>query len=724
MKRLLLFCCISWMGCPLFFEVKCVAQSISTGPVLPGQQSVSEIKRQEDTLKKWKEADTLYVKNAKPKDRQIALKIWEEIGKIPPSETSPFLNQLIVNAALNTGQFAAARNALVASGQIPPESQVFRTDNLQKLAWENPPASSVVRIDEYLSAKSTTPAGSGTVITEDGWILTAAHVLARLEKPVVVFADGKAFVVEYIHPGKFKGDLALIKVDIKWPNYARVASTSPSLGDSVYSIGFPGGSLFPVKSSGQLKEFSQHRGQNSVATTLSAFPGSSGGGVFNEKGELVGVMSMVSFEKEGNTAAQSYIALHDDIQLLIESAKTTKPFPLSEKDEWSEKYSIWTNKGLGEELYFQASMIYLTDPGKALELLKEARDEGSVRATYSLGLIFFSKPNRTPDDEQAAYEYFAEGSDSDAACLAARGYLRMEGIGTRQDCTKAMEDLIEAAKGGDLGAKVTMASCLLNGNRVPFDYSKAMALIEDPINKGVRNAFAVKLFGLFSNIMFPGNEKPPQEAFQKYFTAKDFSTVYIPKEKAEQFFEFCTVAKGYEAPYSGFLQAVCYLEGIGTEKSFSKAVSIFEEEGSKGDALSALKLGKLFFPRSRAEAPSEFDKCIYWYGKAAEQGDPGAKLMYAMGELAKLERIKDQNKSPKPDNLSDRAVKYLTEAANTSFPQGPFAQFLLGLKYLKGEYLPKDLTKAVHYLKMANANGVGQAAAHLIEAKSELEGSH
>lgn len=724
MKRLLLFCFISW-GCLVFLGgVESVAQQISTEPVPPGQQSISEIKKQKEALKQWKEADALYIKNAKPNDRQKALQIWEDIGKIPPSETSPFLNQLILNAALNTGQFAAARKALIASGLVPPESQVFRTENLQKLVWESPPASSAVRIDKYLSAKSTTPAGSGTVITEDGWILTAAHVVARLEKPIVVFADGSAFAVEYVHPGNFRSDLALIKVDKKWPGYARMASVSPSLGESVHSVGFPGGSLFPIKSSGQLKKFSQLMGQNTVATTLSAFPGSSGGGVFNEKDELVGVMSMVSYEKVGTSNGQTLVALYDDVRLLIESIKETKPSPLSERDGWAEKYSIWTNKSLGVELYFQATQIYLTDPSKGLELLKEAHEEGSARAAYSLGYILLQRPNRSTEDAQTAFEYFDEASESDAECLAAKGYLRMEGIGTKQDSTKAMEDLVKAAERGSLGAKVTMASCRLNGNRVPFNYAKAMALIEDPINKGVKSAYGIKLFGLFSNIMSPGSEKPPQEAFNDYFSAKNFSAVNIPKEKANQFFEFCVIARSNEAPFSGYLQAVCYLEGIGTEKDFSKAILIFEEEGNKGEALSAFKLGKLYFPQSREGAPEDFDKSIYWYGKAADQGDPGAKLLSAVGEMAKLERIKNQEKSAKPSQLSERSVIFLTDAANTEVPQvAPAAQYFLGLHYLRGDYLPKDLPKAVHFFGMAKANGVAQAAASLIEAKNELEHS-
>jgi TPR repeat protein len=98
-----------------------------------------------------------------------------------------------------------------------------------------------------------------------------------------------------------------------------------------------------------------------------------------------------------------------------------------------------------------------------------------------------------------------------------------------------------------------------------------------------------------------------------------------------------------------------------------------------------------------------------------------AKLMYAMGEMAQRERIKNQEKRAKPSELSERAVIFLTDAANSNSSIAPMAQFILGSKHLKGEYLPKDLPKAVHFLEMAKASGVAQAAANLIEAKTELE---
>ena len=98
----------------IFFSAAGVlAQQLPAELIRPGQQSDLEIINEKEALKKWREADALYLKNAKTNDRTKALQLWEEIAQIPPSETSPFLNQLIINSALNTGRFDAARKALM-----------------------------------------------------------------------------------------------------------------------------------------------------------------------------------------------------------------------------------------------------------------------------------------------------------------------------------------------------------------------------------------------------------------------------------------------------------------------------------------------------------------------------------------------------------------------------------------------------------------------------------
>lgn len=698
-----------------------MAQQLPAELIRPGQQSDLEIINEKEALKKWREADALYLKNAKTNDRTKALQLWEEIAQIPPSETSPFLNQLIINSALNTGRFDAARKALIASGRLPADSKVFQTENLQKLSWEEPPASSVVRIDEYISETSTTPAGSGTVISEDGWVLTAAHVVARLKKPVVVFSDGSAFVVQFVHPGKLRADLALIKIETKRPAYAKLSDAPPSLGDTVYSVGFPGGALFPIKSSGHLKKYTQYMGHNTVATTLSGFPGSSGGGVFNEKGEVVGVMNMVSYDTSENSDARTYVALWEEICRLSEAAKKTRPSPLSEREQWAEKSSIWTDNSQGEELFFRASILYASDPGKGLELLQEAYEEGSMKAAHNLGLLLFQKPGRSKDDEKKAYQYFSEASESVPDALFSRGYCKLEGLGTKKDPPAGMDDIMNAALKGHAGGQVTVANALLNGIGAPFDYKKAMILAEDAVNKGIKAAYEIKLLGLFSNIMSPGNERPPKEEIGKYFEAKNFAAANIPIEKANQFFEFCVLAQEKDVPISGFFLAICYLEGIGVDKDLSKGITKLEEQGNKGDVLAAFTLGKLYYPKEKKVLPEEFDKCLYWYEKAGEKGDFSAMLLYGVCEMAKREALKNQNNSANPSKMSERATSFLVQAASSPISQASFAQFILGLSYLRGDYLPKDLPKAVYYLEMAKKNGVTQAEAHLVEAKTELE---
>jgi TPR repeat protein/S1-C subfamily serine protease len=710
MKRLLVFLGLG-LGLLLIFLVKVEVK----------QEPEIEIEIQ-SVLKRWQDAYSLYFKSSNPNDRQKARQFWEEIAKMPPAEKSPLLD-LIVKSALATGQFDAARNALVVSGQLPTNSNFFRTENLQNLRWESPPASSVVRIDDLVDDTVFAPIGTGTVISKGDWILTAAHVLAKTKKPVVVFPDGSGFAIQFVYPGNFRDDLALIKVEKKSPNYANLATGSPSLGDTVYSMGFPWGSLLPVKSSGQLKDYSYYGGQSTVTSSLSFAPGNSGSGVFNLEGKLVGMVHLMWSDSSDKDAASTHVALWEDIVKITHAAEGTQPSPFSDRWEWAKKSSLWGIGSRERAILQKAAIATFSDPANSLNLYKAAYDEGIMKAAYILGNSLMTKPNRSPHDEEDAYRYFSVASDSDPACLTYRGWHKMEGIGTNPDPVGGMNDLEEAAKKGDRKAQVIIASLLFDGKQLPFDYKKAMLLAEENLNKGIKDAYRVKLLGLLSNIMFPGNERPPLEALLAFDDEMSYPKNFVSKQKAIDFFEFCVIASAKDVIFAKVLLAHCYLQGFGTEVNFSKGISILEDEGNEGNELAIATLGRLFIPKAPTDVHEDYDKSIYWFGRLADKGNLGAKLTYGSLCLIK-EKTKTPQNSAMPGRLSHQAFTYLVEAANSDDSEvAPEAQYLLGREYFYGIYLPKDLFKAVHYLEKANSNGLKEALTYLIQAKSEISKS-
>ena len=96
-----------------------------------------------------------------------------------------------------------------------------------------------------------------------------------------------------------------------------------------------------MKSKGTIQAKTETYGIQSIATTLATLPGSSGSGVFNARGELVGIVKealLGSANKTANPLATStWLVPLSEIQNLIDSRKTSKNYPLSEREKWAEK---------------------------------------------------------------------------------------------------------------------------------------------------------------------------------------------------------------------------------------------------------------------------------------------------------------------------------------------------------------------------------------------------
>ena len=143
--------------------------------------------------------------------------------------------------------------------------------------------------------------GSGVLISRDGKILTAAHVVQAADKIEVEFVDGQAAPAKVVAsvPG---ADLALLKLD--WvPHNAVVAKLGDSdqmqPGDQVFVIGAPYGIGHTV-SFGHISARRKPRSNVSTAINIEMLQtdaainkGNSGGPVFNLTGEVVGIVSLI-----------------------------------------------------------------------------------------------------------------------------------------------------------------------------------------------------------------------------------------------------------------------------------------------------------------------------------------------------------------------------------------------------------------------------------------------
>jgi hypothetical protein len=137
--------------------------------------------------------------------------------------------------------------------------------------------------------------GTGFVVRKDGWIATNFHVVAGEPELRVVTTDKHEFPVLEIVSADAVRDLALIHVEASdLPVVLLGDSDAVHPGDSVVAIGHPLG-LEDTVSNGLVSAV-REIDQNLTLLQISApiAPGSSGGPLFNDRGEVIGVASRYS----------------------------------------------------------------------------------------------------------------------------------------------------------------------------------------------------------------------------------------------------------------------------------------------------------------------------------------------------------------------------------------------------------------------------------------------
>ena len=145
-------------------------------------------------------------------------------------------------------------------------------------------------------------AGSGVIISSDGYILTCAHVVDGASTITVTIGDTD-YTATLVGEDT-TSDIAVIKIDADGLTPATVGnSDSLKVGQSVMAVGNPLGELGGTVTGGMISALNRSvtiQGSSSVNTMsliqmdASVSPGNSGGGLFNMNGELVGIVNAKS----------------------------------------------------------------------------------------------------------------------------------------------------------------------------------------------------------------------------------------------------------------------------------------------------------------------------------------------------------------------------------------------------------------------------------------------
>ncbi len=279
----------------------------------------------------WDEANQMI--SAIQKQNVITLKIGDKISFI---NNVPF--ELPVAPIIkNNSAMAPVRFMAENSGATVHWNETIKAvdilSNVDAVQNSTNAANSKTLMDSVVMINSDLRQGSGVVISSEGYIATNFHVIEGSSMAIIKFNDssyysGEIYVVSY-DPAK---DLAILKISKDNLKPAVIGdSNAVSENDNVTSIGSPSGKFNQV-STGNVNYINSHI----ISTTAPIHEGSSGGALFNDNGELIGITSM--YDTNGN-----YMSIPVN---KLKNMEFKGNMPLA---EWS---SVETNLLPPEELFY------------------------------------------------------------------------------------------------------------------------------------------------------------------------------------------------------------------------------------------------------------------------------------------------------------------------------------------------------------------------------------
>ena len=158
------------------------------------------------------------------------------------------------------------------------------------------------RRQRQVQTPKRTAAGSGVIISADGYIVTNNHVVDGADELMVTLNDNKEYSARIIGTDATT-DLALIKIDAKsLPAIVIANSDDVKIGEWVLAVGNPLG-LNNTVTAGIVSAKARTMGQgvqSMIQTDAAINQGNSGGALVNTRGELIGINAMIYSQTGSN----------------------------------------------------------------------------------------------------------------------------------------------------------------------------------------------------------------------------------------------------------------------------------------------------------------------------------------------------------------------------------------------------------------------------------------
>lgn len=231
----------------------------------------------------------------------------------------------IVYKSADTG--VSADTTAVSEGSYVSDVAAVAGESVVSITTEN------MVTDFFTGGRIVSGAGSGVIISEDGYIITNHHVINGAQNVTVTLPDGSEYEATLVGTDATT-DIAVIKINVTGLTPA-VMSDSDTLqvGEFCLAIGNSMGTLGGTVTDGIISALNRDITIDGVQMNLlqmsaAVSPGNSGGGLFNSRGELVGIVNAKSSgdDSEGlGFAIPVNTALEVATQLIENGVVTGRP---------------------------------------------------------------------------------------------------------------------------------------------------------------------------------------------------------------------------------------------------------------------------------------------------------------------------------------------------------------------------------------------------------------
>jgi TPR repeat protein len=350
--------------------------------------------------------------------------------------------------------------------------------------------------------------GTGFFITEDGYLLTNNHVIDGASV-ITVKIDGKELPAKIIKVDE-QNDLAVLKVEGKFPALPVISSKKVGLGDEVFTVGFPQVGVqgyLPKLTTGNINSLAGiNDDARNFQISVPIQPGNSGGPLVDEYGNVIGVvvarLNALKLLKERGSIPQNvnyavkgsfagaFLESLPNVARKLKDAKTrakTRKFPEVAQEVQAATVLILINEMATGDSHIADADRRDTLP-KDIPSLKALAEKGDALAQNVLGERYFFG-NGVPKDVNEALKWIRKSAlQGESWGQYNLGVMYRDGNGVLKDNKQAFNWFLKSGEQGYARAQTEVGLSAMTGRGVPKDNKEAVKWLRKAAEQ--RNALA------------------------------------------------------------------------------------------------------------------------------------------------------------------------------------------------------------------------------------------